>query len=227
MKLWDGGERFRLSVRGPDAVDLLHRVTSNEVRGLKPGDVNHQCLLNPKGGILSIFDLERLENGAILSGPIELRETTRAILERYIITESIELTELEALPGDGTSEDDRIRAGQPRWGVDVVEGTIPFEANLEEWVSTSKGCYTGQETIARIETYGEVARRLRLLVSDVASAVSGALTREGVAAGTITSRVSSTNSRGQIHAIGFVRRAHWAVGTVLEGPDGVTWTVEA
>lgn len=227
MNLWNGGERFRLSVRGPDAVDLLHRVTSNEVRGLRPGDVNHQCLLNPKGGILSIFDLERLEDGAILAGPAELRDATRAILDRYIITESVELADLEALPPDGTTEDERIRAGRPRWGVDVVEGMIPFEANLEAWVSTSKGCYTGQETIARIETYGDVARRLRVLAVAAERVAAGELSREGTPAGTITSRATGPDLRGIVHAIAIVRRAHAAAGTVLEGPDGAAWTVEA
>lgn len=227
MKLWDGGERFRLEVRGADAVDLLHRVTSNEVRGLRPGDVNHQCLLNPKGGILSIFDLERRDDGAILVGPSALRDTTRAVLDRYIITESVTLADLPPLPPSGPGEDERIRAGQPRWGVDLAEGTIPFEANLEEWVSTSKGCYTGQETIARIETYGDVARRLRLLVTDSLRAAAGDLARDGAAAGAITSRVAAPDDRGRVHAIGMVRRAHGDPGTVLEGSDGARWTVEA
>ena len=58
----------------------------------------------------------------------------------------------------------RIAAGEPRWGVDVDEGTIPQEAGLEEVaVDFTKGCYLGQELVARIDSRGHVNRLLRIL----------------------------------------------------------------
>lgn len=55
----------------------------------------------------------------------------------------------------------RINAGVPRYGVDMDETTIPNEAGLEtRAISYEKGCYIGQETIARIKTYGHVNRQL-------------------------------------------------------------------
>jgi folate-binding protein YgfZ len=58
----------------------------------------------------------------------------------------------------------RIAAGEPRWGVDVDEGTIPQEAGLEEVaVDFTKGCYLGQEPVARIDSRGHVNRLLRIL----------------------------------------------------------------
>ncbi|MCS7048272.1 MAG: hypothetical protein NZ483_03115 [Verrucomicrobiae bacterium] len=55
----------------------------------------------------------------------------------------------------------RIEAGVPLWGVDLTENVIPIEAGLERWaISYEKGCYIGQETIARIRTYGHVNRHL-------------------------------------------------------------------
>ncbi len=55
----------------------------------------------------------------------------------------------------------RIEAAVPKWGVDMDENTIPNEAGLEaRAISYDKGCYIGQETIARIKTYGHVNRRL-------------------------------------------------------------------
>lgn len=55
----------------------------------------------------------------------------------------------------------RIAAGVPLWGVDMDENTIPVEAGLAAWaISYDKGCYIGQETIARIKTYGHVNRHL-------------------------------------------------------------------
>ncbi len=61
----------------------------------------------------------------------------------------------------------RIAAGRPKWGSDMNDTTIPQEANLGdvEALSFSKGCYTGQETVARVHFRGHVNRHLRLLES--------------------------------------------------------------
>lgn len=58
----------------------------------------------------------------------------------------------------------RFEAGIPRFGVDMDETNLPPEAGIEERaISYSKGCYIGQEVIARIRTYGQVAKALRRL----------------------------------------------------------------
>ncbi len=55
----------------------------------------------------------------------------------------------------------RIEAGVPAWGADMDETTIPVEAGLDRRaINYDKGCYIGQETIARIKTYGHVNRQL-------------------------------------------------------------------
>jgi tRNA-modifying protein YgfZ len=57
----------------------------------------------------------------------------------------------------------RIEAGRPEWGVDMDENTLAQEANLDALhaISFTKGCYTGQETVARIHFRGHVNRNLR------------------------------------------------------------------
>jgi folate-binding protein YgfZ len=57
----------------------------------------------------------------------------------------------------------RIEAGRPEWGIDIDEATIPQEANLDglHAISYTKGCYTGQETVARVHFRGHVNRHLR------------------------------------------------------------------
>ncbi len=57
----------------------------------------------------------------------------------------------------------RVEAGRPEWGVDIDEATIPQEANFDELhaISYTKGCYTGQETVARVHFRGHVNRHLR------------------------------------------------------------------
>jgi folate-binding protein YgfZ len=54
----------------------------------------------------------------------------------------------------------RIEAGRPRDGVDVDESRTPDEAGLGGAISATKGCYVGQEVVARMRTYGRVPRRL-------------------------------------------------------------------
>ncbi len=71
-----------------------------------------------------------------------------------------------AIPGSVHSLDiARIEAGRPEWGIDMNDSTIPQEANLDALgaISYTKGCYTGQETVARIHFRGHVNRFLRRL----------------------------------------------------------------
>ncbi len=82
----------------------------------------------------------------------------------------------------------RIRSGEPAWGIDVDEGTIPQEAGLvEASVDFTKGCYLGQELVARIDSRGRVVKRLRRLdLSSPVEPVSEVL-HEGATVGTVTS----------------------------------------
>lgn len=69
-----------------------------------------------------------------------------------------------AVPGSpATWQLARIEAGRPEWGVDMDDATLAQEANLETLnaISFTKGCYTGQETVARIHFRGHVNRCLR------------------------------------------------------------------
>lgn len=67
--------------------------------------------------------------------------------------------------GNATRQTARIEAGLPRLGPDINEHIVPPEANLEGIAfSLSKGCYPGQEVVARMDTYGSIKRRLVGLV---------------------------------------------------------------
>jgi folate-binding protein YgfZ len=83
-------------------------------------------------------------------------ETARRLWEGAI--------ERGATPASATAFDvARIEAGRPSWGVDMDDTTLPQEANLDELhaISYTKGCYTGQETVARVHFRGHVNRNLR------------------------------------------------------------------
>ncbi len=61
---------------------------------------------------------------------------------------------------DETAEVLRVEAGRPRWGQDADGSNLPDEVGLQDSVSPNKGCYVGQEVVARLRTYGRVNRRL-------------------------------------------------------------------
>ncbi len=116
----------------------------------------------------------------------------------------------------GVLEAARIEAGIPRWGAELTEEVLPDEADLPArgYVSYTKGCYVGQEIVARIRTYGHVNRRLvglHLAPGDVPPA--GAEIRKGLQKiGSVTSAVLSVRL-GRAVALGYVHRDHAAPGT--------------
>ena len=102
----------------------------------------------------------------------------------------------------------RIEQGIPRFGVDMDENTLAPEALGENAISYAKGCYIGQEVIARIRTYGHVAKALRGLRFDASASVPKAVDKvfhEGKEVGWITSAVFSPKLERPI-ALGYVRK---------------------
>lgn len=83
----------------------------------------------------------------------------------------------------------RVAAGEPAWAVDVDEGTIPEESGLVGVsVDFTKGCFLGQELVARIDSRGgNVPRRLRLVEAGAPMAVGAKLTVEGREVGAMSS----------------------------------------
>jgi folate-binding protein YgfZ len=125
------------------------------------------------------------------------------------MAETINAEVLEAL---------RIEAGVPCWGVDMDENTIPNEAGLEERaISYDKGCYIGQETIARIKTYGHVNRQLvqMALTGQGVPARGDKVVVEGREVGQVTSAVFSSRL-GKPLALGYVRRELAKTGVTLK-----------
>ncbi len=117
----------------------------------------------------------------------------------------------------------RIESGIPFFGVDMDERTIVPELGIDGMISYTKGCYIGQEIIARIHYRGHVAKKLTGLIfpkSDENDAEIGALTgqeltaSDGKPGGHITSAAYSPKL-GRIVAMAFVRYDYLAEGTEL------------
>ena len=180
--------RFRprafIRVSGPDAEDYLQRMVSNDVAALDIGDACEALLLTPKARIIAPLRVVRraADDFLLLTEP-ELGEPVRSQLLRARFAAKAEIEPeqheswlvlggeevLDERPsGDDAGEEEyerwRIEARVPRWGRELDDSVLPAEAGLEEThIDFSKGCYPGQEPIARQHYRGKVNRRRRVL----------------------------------------------------------------
>ncbi|HZH33974.1 MAG TPA: glycine cleavage T C-terminal barrel domain-containing protein, partial [Pyrinomonadaceae bacterium] len=157
--------------------------------------------------VIAIRSTHTAEDGFDLFAPKDLVETI-----------SNEFKTLGAIKiGDEARETLRIEAGIPSYGLDADETTVVLETGLDEAVSFKKGCYVGQEIIARIHFRGHVAKQLTGLILDETAPVAPndeLKSVEGKAAGRITSTVFSP-TLGKRIALALVRYEFLAPGTEL------------
>jgi len=214
--------RAFVRVAGPDAQDYLQRMVSNDVEALHLGDSCPALLLTAKARLIApLVVWRRGEDDYLLLTEPELGEPVRAHLARMRLRAQceIELEEHESalvFGGEGIATDfpgavevldaeleptlapdelelRRIEAGVPRWGRELDERVLPAEAGLDEThISVTKGCYPGQEPVARLHYRGHVNRKLRVVELDDDATVE---------------RVTSTARRpdGTVVALAYVR----------------------
>ena len=211
--------RAFVRVAGPDACDFPQRMVSNDVAALAAGESCDALLLTPKARVIApLRVLRRGDEDFLLSTEPELGDVVRGRLlrARFAAKAEIEPEEHEAwLPLDGEEVLDerppgeevdepayerwRIEAGIPQWGHELDDQVLPAEAGLTEThVSFTKGCYPGQEPIARQHYRGKVNRRLRVLDVDGAASPGDEVVHAGKTVGRITSAVAGL-------ALGYVR----------------------
>lgn len=133
-----------------------------------------------------------------------------------------EMQNIDAIAiSDQVYETLRIESGIPKYGVDMDETTIVPELGIDGLISYNKGCYIGQEIIARIHFRGHVAKQLTGLVLSEPEALATGLpagdltTTDGKNAGRVTSAIYSPQLKSSI-ALGFVRYDYLADSTVLK-----------
>jgi folate-binding protein YgfZ len=120
--------------------------------------------------------------------------------------------------GPESAETLRIEAGIPRFGIDMDESKVVSETNLDDAVSFTKGCYIGQEIIARIKYRGHVAKKLTgVLLQQEARLASGAkiLSIEDKEIGSITSATISPRLK-QTVALAYVKYDYLEPGTKVK-----------
>jgi tRNA-modifying protein YgfZ len=198
------GERALFSLIGPRAADVAGTPPLPENACELATIGGAECLaVGAPQGIDLIFpaaERERLHDALLAAGAVEVSAEAAEIL--------------------------RIEAGRPRFGAEMGTATMPAEAGIvEQAVSFTKGCYIGQETVARLHYKGKPNRHLRgLRFSSLAQA--GAILRLGEKeVGTVGSAAVSP-ALGPI-GLAILRREAEPGATLTVGEDGVTADVVA
>lgn len=255
-----------LRLTGPDALDLIQRISTNDVSPLQLGAVVHTILTTEKGKVLDILSVVRVSMSEfLLFGMLTSRQELASWIERFIIMEEIsveDVTEdyfhvqllwpspLHAVGNDNRTtaievnqgaapaalvmtdplaktfavhmfgekhlrasalayligqsyssakesdlEELYIHRGLPVPGRELSREVNPHEAGILGLVSFTKGCYIGQEVIARLDTYRKVQRRLvSLNLSAPPQEVPQTLMAGSQAVGQLTSAIRSGDS---------------------------------
>lgn len=116
----------------------------------------------------------------------------------------------------------RIESGLPRFRHELTLDYIPLEANLWDDVSFHKGCYTGQEIIARMDSRGKLAKRLMKLRPAAPISAGSAIMADGREVGTITS--AADGPAGPV-ALGYVKTTALEDGKALSA-EGIAIALE-
>lgn len=182
-------ERQALTVAGPDAIAILRRV------GL---DVPEEAAVWTHGdGELAEASVLWMVEGRLGGPGVTLwlaPDDAAAAWERLSDGSDVRPVGRRAL------ETVRVEAGVPRFGADFGSDTLPQETGDEAAVSYTKGCYLGQEVVARIHYRGKVNRELRGLriAGDTPPPAGSAITADGREIGALGSSVRSPRIGGVI-----------------------------
>jgi len=205
-------ETAMLAVMGPNAASLLDNLTGEAVSALpRYGSVSARI-----GGIEVLVirtDFARLPGYDIAVSSAQAGQLWTQLLSMG--------AELGVKPvGMEALEVVRIEQGVPVYGKELSEDVNPLDANLLEFISFSKGCYVGQEVVARLNTYEKVQKYLVGLSwnLDNTPVLGAGLFLEGKRVGGITSAVKSPRL-GKAIGLGYVRKT--------QAQPGVRLTIES
>jgi len=198
------GERSLLSLIGPRAVEIAGSAPLPEHACQTVTVGGAECLaVGTPGGIdlvVAAAELERVRDALLAAGAAAVSPAAAEIL--------------------------RIEAGRPRFGAEMGTETMPAEAGIvEQAVSFTKGCYIGQETVARLHYKGKPNRHLRGLRFSAPAAPGEALRVGEKEIGTVGSAAVSP-ALGSV-GLAILRREAEPGATVTVGEDGVTAEVVA
>ncbi len=231
-----------IAVTGEDRVRFLNGMLTSNIATLASGAWLRSMILTHKARVVAIVDVNAYEDHLLLSCPAELTAKIMETLDRHIVMDDVELEEVE-MPMHtvwGTAEEvwtaapvfaeasapspqadvetRRIEAGLPRYGADVSEANFPFESLLAQLVDYEKGCFAGQEPVARVHSRGGGGNKklcgLRIDGDELLEVGMALSTSEKAAGGIVTSSAISEQF-GSI-ALAYVHKSAWEEGSEVK-----------
>lgn len=190
-----------LTLQGKDAVSFLHNLVSQDILSIQKDHARFSCLLTSKSKLVAFFQVWMRENQIDLFMESDFLEPCLQTLDQYLITEDVAMTKHDRayalythesgqdlfLPtsihfekpnisnfiSDEEFEVIRITSGYPLYKKDYTD-PIPFEVPfMHQAISTTKGCFVGQETIARLFSRGLNVNKKLMRISCEQAIVSG------------------------------------------------------
>ncbi len=237
-----------LRLEGPGARDFLQGQTSADLKEIPNGVLVQSCWLSATGRLRGLLEIRMDPTGAdvlVLAGeadaitngfdqvifPADRVRVSAGRRQQRLQTLPDADTVAWLLPGQGLPKDCsdlpladadaleqwRLLQGWPS-SQELTGDTNPFELGLARRISLSKGCYLGQETMAKLASSGGVKQQLRCWSSTAAISSEAKLECNGDRAGVVTSSLEVTPGQRWI-GLALVRR-QWLQEGELEGPEG-------
>lgn len=204
------------SINGPDAKELLFKVL-----GTSPKDMEEYDHFNAdiNGHSVTVVKVKRTPTEGY---DIYIRKEFAQSLWDFFVTSGEELGLTPV--GSQALNTLRVEAGIPLYGVDMNENNIPIEAGLWDALDFEKGCYVGQEVVARIKWRGHVNWHLMgfVIEGERVPQPGDELVLEERKIGRVTSGVFSA-ALGKPLALGYIRREFKEPGTkiAVKSADGL------
>ncbi len=149
-----------INVTGSDAFEFLQGQLSNDLRRLDGEETLLSAWCNPKGRVICLARFQRLPNGYSFVVPTDIAEEVVNRLTMFRFRAKVKFEIGATQPGRDAT--DAIYTGIPIIGADQSEKFTPHMLNLDllDAISLDKGCYTGQEIVARTHYRGATKRRM-------------------------------------------------------------------
>jgi tRNA-modifying protein YgfZ len=200
-----------VAVRGANAEGWLQDLVTAGVVGLPNGGSVRSLVLSPTGRIRAEVHVVRSDDECLLVQSLDQPEAVDAVLAPYVLSSAVEIAPARTAPvlvpgddgwhaslepptnavqvDDAAAERWRIESGLALFPVDLDEESLPAEAGLDvpPVTDTAKGCFLGQESIARVRNLGHPTRVVVALVSDASTAPGDAVVTSDGVVGAVTS----------------------------------------
>ena len=202
--------RSFIKLSGPDSGKFLQGQVSCDMNSLSPSNSIDGAHCTPKGRMVFLFTAHGNEDGSIvLEAHPSIIETAIASLKKYAVFFKTEITDVSDSYSNSQAELsdlERLRTGRAEVVAETIEMFIPQMLNLDAlgYINFKKGCYTGQEIIARAHYRGAVKRRmhhLALATETVPSPGDEIKNDQGKSIGNIASAVRVDAAKVEILAV--------------------------